>query len=127
MWLSFQLDHISDGIGGIDRVENATIRLSEVTTPDNTSADLTPGDLDVSLEIIQQIVNISVGNLQRITVSDLHMAVRDISLTLGAGGLLNRWGDHSILRPYFGGITQFQVPFMGGSTNHHHGGIIKLI
>ncbi len=40
--------------------------------------------------------------------------LRDISLTMGAGGLMNRWGDHSILVPYFGGITQFQVPFMGG-------------
>ncbi len=53
--------------------------------------------------------------------------VRDISLTMGAGGLLNRWGggslnfetlfwgDHSILGPIYG----------GESTNHHHVEIIK--
>ncbi len=36
-------------------------------------------------------------------------------LSMRAGGLMNRGGDHSILTPYFGGgITQFKVPFMGG-------------
>ena len=36
--------------------------------------------------------------------------IGDISLTMGAGGLLNRLGDHTLI---LGGITQFQVPFMG--------------
>ncbi len=52
----------------------------------------------------QVSLNVQLGNV--------HLGTLDISLTMGAGGLMNRWGDHSILTPYFGGITQFQVPFM---------------
>ncbi len=42
------------------------------------------------------------------------ISIRDIPLTMGARGLMNWWGDHSILVPYFGGIIQLQVPFIGG-------------
>ena len=41
--------------------------------------------------------------------------LRDISLIMGAGGLLNRWGgDHSILIPYFGGDHPIPGPIYGG-------------
>ncbi len=42
--------------------------------------------------------------------------LRDISLTMGAGGLMNRWGggDHSILVPYFGGDHSISDPVNGG-------------
>ncbi len=46
---------------------------------------------------------------------------------MGARGLLNRWGDHSILRPDFLGDHPITGPIYGGIKNHNHGGIIKLI
>ncbi len=44
----------------------------------------------------------------------LSVIVRDISLTMGAEGLLIRWGDHSILRPYFWGDHSTPDPIYGG-------------
>ena len=37
------------------------------------------------------------------TLSGSTKLARDISLTMGARGLMNRWGDDSTLTPYFGG------------------------
>ena len=36
-------------------------------------------------------------------------AIGEISLTRGAGGLLNQWGDHSILGPHFVGGSLFKA------------------
>ena len=46
------------------------------------------------------------------------MILRDISLTIGAGGLMNRWGDHSFLVPYFGRDHSIPDPIYCGSKNH---------
>ncbi len=39
---------------------------------------------------------------------------RDRPLSKGGGGLMNQWGDHSILGPHFGWITQFKRTIMQG-------------
>ena len=42
---------------------------------------------------------------------------RNISLTMGAGGLMNKWGDHSILVPYLGGSVNSRSHLWGDKKN----------
>ena len=67
---------------------------------------------------IQYIYSIGMGTWDPcigFSLQYVYNVFRDMSLTMGAGGLLNRWGITQFLDLILGGITQFPVPFMRGN------------